>query len=384
MKKGCLVMIGSGIKSVGHITLEAQGWIREADVVLYCVADPATEIWIKQHARKHEDLYALYGNDKPRINTYNEMAEHMLAPLRQGKDVVGVFYGHPGVFVYPTHKAISIAREEGYRAAMLPAISALDCLFADLGVDPSINGCQTMEATDLLLRDRHLNTDGHVVVWQIGCVGDFGFRFSGYDNRNLNVLVEHLERYYDPNHEVVHYQGSQYPFCASCIERMPLRELRNAKVTGISTLYIAPQDARTTDAEMARKLGLRVQPIGKATPQPAQGDGAPQKQTMKARLVPGTPPQPAPPYSQYMVSPPTSGLADFIALAMQSPHVLAEFERDPEKTLNLHARLTSPERAALLSRHPGRIRMAMKVPAHPPEWVDANVVVRQPLPAKEA
>jgi maleate cis-trans isomerase len=32
---------------------------------------------------------------------------------------------------------------------MLPAVSSLDCLFCDLGVDPS-TGCQIVEATDLL------------------------------------------------------------------------------------------------------------------------------------------------------------------------------------------------------------------------------------------
>jgi len=36
-------------------------------------------------------------------------------------------------------------------------------------------------------------TDGHVVVWQIGCVGDLGFNFGGYDNRNQGLLVDYLE-----------------------------------------------------------------------------------------------------------------------------------------------------------------------------------------------
>lgn len=42
-----------------------------------------------------------------------------------------------------------------------------------------------------ILRNRRLNTDQNVVIWQIGCVGDLGFNFSGYDNRNLKILVEY-------------------------------------------------------------------------------------------------------------------------------------------------------------------------------------------------
>ena len=65
---------------------------------------------------------------------------------------------------------------------MLPAISAGDCLFADLGVDPSYPGSQSLEATDLLLRNCTILSDAHVIVLQVGCVGDLGFRRQGYIN----------------------------------------------------------------------------------------------------------------------------------------------------------------------------------------------------------
>jgi hypothetical protein len=45
---------------------------------------------------------------------------------------------------------------------MLPGISAEDCLFADLGIDPGIYGCQSYEATDFLANGRPWGeTDGH-------------------------------------------------------------------------------------------------------------------------------------------------------------------------------------------------------------------------------
>jgi hypothetical protein len=37
---------------------------------------------------------------------------------------------------------------DGFDAVMLPGISAEDCLFADLGIDPGMIGCQSFEATD--------------------------------------------------------------------------------------------------------------------------------------------------------------------------------------------------------------------------------------------
>ena len=43
--------------------------------------------------------------------------------IRAGFRVCAVFYGHPGVFVYPSHEAIRRARAEGFAARMLPALT---------------------------------------------------------------------------------------------------------------------------------------------------------------------------------------------------------------------------------------------------------------------
>ncbi len=121
-KKGRLVVVGSGIKSVGHITLEAQAHIQQADIVLYAAADPITDMWIEKQNPNSFDFYQYYGNDKSRIITYTQMIERTLEEVRSGKYVCALFYGHPGVFVTPTHNAIAIARSEGYDAVMLPAV----------------------------------------------------------------------------------------------------------------------------------------------------------------------------------------------------------------------------------------------------------------------
>lgn len=102
-----------------------------------------------------------------RILTYYQMAEAILHPVRQGQNVVAIYYGHPGIFVYARHRAIQIAHKQGLKAKMLPGVSALDCLFADLGVDPSYPGLQVLEATDFLLRKRKILTDGHFVLLQV-------------------------------------------------------------------------------------------------------------------------------------------------------------------------------------------------------------------------
>src|SRR5689334_15248601 len=134
--KGSLVIVGTGIRTTEHLTGSAIAWIKASDKVLYVVADLIAERVIKELSPSAESLTVLYGEGKQRGETYHAMVDRILDSVRGGQRTCVVLYGHPGVFAYPGHLAIERARDEGYPATMLPAVSAEDCLFADLGIDP--------------------------------------------------------------------------------------------------------------------------------------------------------------------------------------------------------------------------------------------------------
>lgn len=252
--RGSLVVVGSGI-SVAHLSEETRGWIVAASRVLYCVADAPTERLIMKLNPNHESLYNFYGEDKPRSETYRQMVDRTLECVRAGENVVAVYYGHPGIFVNPGHRAISIAKAEGYEAKMLPAVSSLDCLFCDLGFDPS-RGCLIYEATDLLVRRRTLDPTLHTVVWQIACVGDLGYSFAGFDGRNVQRLVDYMMTAYDGSHEVAVYEAAQFSICGPVIKWVQLKDLTTLKLSGIDTLYAPPSKRSPVFLEELSALGL--------------------------------------------------------------------------------------------------------------------------------
>ncbi len=257
-KKNQLVIVGSGITGANHLTSEAIAHISNADKVLYCVADLVVERQILNLNKNTEDLYVLYADDKPRKQTYEQMATRMLDSLEQNERVCAVFYGHPGIFVWPSFKAIQCARRRGYIAYMLPAVSALDCLFADVGFDPSRHSCQIIEATDLLVRSRKPDKSAAVVLFQIGCVGDLRWYSKGYDHRNVPVLQEYLISHYGPDYEVVLYEAAQYPVCRPSVQKVKLSALSQARVSGITTLYIPPKELPPSQDGMLNRLGLKM------------------------------------------------------------------------------------------------------------------------------
>ena len=150
------------------------------------------------------------------------------AACARASTVCAAFYGHPGVFVTPSHEAVRRAREEGFPARMLPGISAEDCLFADLGVDPSRHGCQSYEATEFLIYSRRLDPTAALVLWQIGTVGR-DVAANETQASGLPVLVERLLADYPATHEVTVYEAAPYPGFEPLIRTVPLSELSEAR-----------------------------------------------------------------------------------------------------------------------------------------------------------
>jgi uncharacterized protein YabN with tetrapyrrole methylase and pyrophosphatase domain len=270
LSTGSLTVVGTGIQFVGHLTLAAQGWIEQADKVFFGVADPAMAKWLLMLNSTAETLpLDAYADGTPRKVLYQELVERILAAVRQGLQVCAVFYGHPGVFVDAAHEAIRQARQEGFRAYMLPGISAEDCLFADLGLDPGRNGCQSFDATDFLIHGRQFDVSSPLILWQIAVVGDPGYKKNGYDLRNLPILVEVLTGHYGPDHEVIVYEAAVYPVCEPLIQPVPLTRLPEAPITGVSTLYVPPKAPAPVNRDMLARLGM--------APAPSPGNYIPEK-----------------------------------------------------------------------------------------------------------
>jgi len=256
-KKGSLSVVGTGIQVIGQLTDQARAHISNADILFYLVTDPVAEHYIKGLNPRGHSLFPLYATGKERMTTYEEMVETILNGVRGGNCVCAAFYGHPGVFVYPSHVVIRRALSEGYEAEMLPAISSEDCLFADLNVDPGIPGCQSFEATDFLVFRRRFDERSSLVLWQIGVIGLITWWEEGFNSRSgLEALTERLMQTYPTEHTVVVYEAAHLATMKPRRDAIQLRDLASTKVTPISTLYVPPHGVDEMDTEMLVRLGI--------------------------------------------------------------------------------------------------------------------------------
>jgi hypothetical protein len=250
---GSLTVVGTGIAFGVHVTPQARRAIERADEVFYLLAEHTAEAWFKRLNANSHSLRRHYAVGRARRETYERMAEEILGAVRNGKHVCAAFYGHPGVFASPSHEAVRRARAEGFPATMLPAVSAEDCLFADLGVDPGENGCQSYEATDFLLRRRTFDTSVPLILWQVAFIGITSAPVAP-NAHGFGVLVDYLLTFYADTHPAIVYEASPYPVGPAEIGEFTLGNVRQAELDGMSTLYLPPAAKAPEDPEMRARL----------------------------------------------------------------------------------------------------------------------------------
>lgn len=258
--EGSLVVVGTGIKFISHLTFESKSYIENSEKVLYLVNEPAIQEWIQKVNPNTESLEELYLKHPFRHQCYKEITEYILKLLRKKIQLCVVLYGHPTVFADPALDAVVQAKKEGFFAKILPGISSEDCLFSDLLIDPGTKGCQSFEATDFLVHQRKWDNSSYLILWQISMVGMLGHQARDF-HKKIAVLLEHLLFHYSPTQKCILYQAAQYPMFEPSILEFRLSELININISRISTLVIFPKESARVDLNMLKKLEISIEDL---------------------------------------------------------------------------------------------------------------------------
>lgn len=232
-----LWVVGTGIRAVSQMTPECRLQIEQADRVLYGVSDAVTTGWLHELNPRCESLGTLYQAGRPRTDIYRAMVGRILGALHEGGRVCVALYGHPGVCARAGHDSVQQARREGFEARMLPGISCEDCLFADLGLDPAADGCQSHEASVFLERRMQFDPRAALVLWQVGMLGCHDYQ-PRYTPQDMRLLAAHLQPAYGSEHEALLYELPSYASHQPIVHRTTIGGLVDAPTTWATTLLV--------------------------------------------------------------------------------------------------------------------------------------------------
>jgi precorrin-6B methylase 1 len=236
-----LTVAGTGIDVTTQLAPGARAAIQGADTLFYVLADPVAALRVEALNPQARSLDGLYAPGKDRRVTYEEIVETVVAETLAGRDVCLVTYGHPGVFAWAGHEAVARVRAAGLPAQMLPAISALDCLYADLGIDPGRTGLQAYEASYFFAARPPVDTRATLVLLQVGMLGEAGGTPTEASAARFPLLADLLRELYGPARGCVLYEASPYPGVAASIIRFALDETVLPTPSVLATLCVLPE-----------------------------------------------------------------------------------------------------------------------------------------------
>jgi uroporphyrin-III C-methyltransferase len=256
VRRGALTVVGTGIDAVSQLTPAARGAIEDADEVFYLLADPVAARRVESLNPRASSLDYLYGPTKARRETYAEVVETVVEAVLRDARVCVVVYGHPGVFALSGHEAVARVRAAGLPARMLPAVSALDCLIADLGLDPATSGLQMYEATYFFVRRPAVDPHATLVLLQVGMLGETGGAATESVTPRFRLLLDRLVEHYGPEREAVLYEASPYPGTAPAVDRFPLGDTGPRPASVLATLCVPGEGRPPLDPEARQALEL--------------------------------------------------------------------------------------------------------------------------------
>ncbi|MEM9201732.1 MAG: SAM-dependent methyltransferase [Actinomycetota bacterium] len=254
-RAGRLTVVGTGIGARRHIIGPAVAAIGDAELVLHQIDDPVTAAWLAATNATTRAVFEQADASTLSTSVYEAIAQEVADEVVAGADVCFVTYGHPGVYQHAAHRAIELVRAAGLRGEMLPGVSALDCLIADVGVDIA-TGCTVLDATAIVLQNKQLDPSLDLVVFQIGI---FGNPYVGAQQPvGIDLLADRLITAWGSDHRAIIYEAPMTNDEPPTIEPITLDELAHAELTARSMLYVAALEPDPIDMVAAAQLAARL------------------------------------------------------------------------------------------------------------------------------
>jgi hypothetical protein len=185
------------------------------------------------------------------------MAARVVDAALDHPPVTFAIHGHPLVAAHPPFLVLELAKALDLRVEVLPGISAIDTILADLRLDPVVHGVQMYEATDLLLRRRPLQSDVPAIIWQIGVLETALHSDRVSKPERFARLARHLRQFYPAQHEIVAIYCPPHPILPPTILRFALEDIgrHSHEIHAGFTLYVPPAISRPIqDYDLLAKL----------------------------------------------------------------------------------------------------------------------------------
>lgn len=195
-----IALAGVGIGGFSQTTLETLNAFKQARIIFH-LTDYHRQL--RKYCKQVVSLEKEYWTGEVDTDIYKRLADRVLAEGKQGPGVVMVGDGHPAYYDDVTWDIYRRGRRRGLDVRILTAISSIDSMAANCGLEIHTGGFQIFDATTILSLNQELNPHIDMLVMQIGWFGtSLVVDISESKRGRFKPFVKYLRRFYPADHPV--------------------------------------------------------------------------------------------------------------------------------------------------------------------------------------
>jgi uncharacterized protein len=239
-----LYLLGTGVSLAQHLTTETLEILKLCRQICTNLTDWELSPLPEDLRAKCVSLSHLYADRRPRVENYNEVTRVVIETVEGGGPVAWLTPGHPRVFDSVSDALLREGRRRGWNVSVVPAVSCLDTLLAELDCDPA-NGLLVHDSTSLVMENVALLPSVATVLLQPGVFGSNLAQLSpNFTGTDLTRLRDHLLQFYSPEHRCTFVRSSTQPGQPHRISWILLRDLASVRDEAVpgSTLFLPPAE----------------------------------------------------------------------------------------------------------------------------------------------
>lgn len=199
-KRFDIALTGVGIGGFSQTTLETLDAFKRARIIFHLTSYHRK---FQQYCDNVVNLDKQYWTGEVDTDIYERMANTILDEARNGPGVVMVGDGHPAYYDDVTWDIYRRGKRRGLNVKILPAISSIDSMAANCGLEIHTGGFQIFDATTIMALNQEINPHIDTLIMQIGWFGtSLVFDITSSKKGRFKPFIKYLRRFYPKDHSV--------------------------------------------------------------------------------------------------------------------------------------------------------------------------------------
>jgi tetrapyrrole methylase family protein/MazG family protein len=234
-----LYLLGAGVSFPEHLTLQTLEILGACSQICSNLPQPDLDLLPGNLRIKCRSLWSIYQENRNRTDNYQDVARAVLEAAENEPPVAWLTPGHPLIFDSVSQNLLESAHARGWNVQVMPAISCIDTILAEVGYDPA-NGLLIYEAYALVMQQRPLIPSFATLLLQPSAFGSDLTHYQSKWSPDLSPLRDYLLQYLNPEHRCGFVrsrsrQGAPFQICWKS-----LGELASASADDVagSTLFV--------------------------------------------------------------------------------------------------------------------------------------------------